>query len=127
MRTIIIFVSSIFSTDHGKGTNHWLAQRITSVAMLPLTCLFFVFFFINFGSDYDQVRSYFTKPFVNTLTIIFFLVTALHIKQGLEVVIEDYISGKETRKKTKFINTIFCVLIAISSTFSLLSLYFFGN
>ena len=103
MRTIIILVNSFFSTDHVKGTDHWLAQRITSVAMLPLTCLFFVFFFVNFGLDYDKVRSYFTKPFVSTLTIIFFLTTALHLKQGLEVVIEDYISDIGARKKFKTI------------------------
>ena len=127
MRTIIILVNSIFSTDHEKGTDHWVAQRVTSVAMLPMTCLFFVFFFINFGLEYTQVRSYFTQPIVNSLTIIFFLVTALHLKQGLEVVIEDYISDIGTRKKIKTINSVFCILIALSSTCALLSLYFIGN
>ena len=127
MRTIIILVNSIFSTDHEKGTDHWVAQRVTSVAMLPMTCLFFVFFFINFGLEYTQVRSYFTQPIVNSLTIIFFLVTALHLKQGLEVVIEDYISDTVTRKKIKTINSVFCILIALSSTCALLSLYFIGN
>ena len=127
MRTIIILVNSIFSTDHEKGTDHWVAQRVTSVAMLPMTCLFFVFFFINFGLEYTQVRSYFTQPIVNSLTIIFFLVTALHLKQGLEVVIEDYISDTGTRKKIKTINSVFCILIALSSTCALLSLYFIGN
>ena len=127
MSTIIILINSIFSTDHVKGTDHWLAQRVTSLAMLPLTCIFFIFFFMNFGLEYDQVRSYFTQPFVNTLTIVFLLVTSLHVKQGLEVVIEDYISEKGKRNKIKVINTTVCILMALSSTVSLLSLYFVGN
>ena len=124
MRTLKLLVNSIFSNEHEKGTDHWLAQRITSVAMLPLTGLFFLFFFLNFGLEYEQVRSYFTQPFVNTLTIIFFWVTSLHVKQGLEVIIEDYISQRSARRKIKVVNTIFCVLIALSSTFALLFLYF---
>ena len=127
MSTLIILINSIFSTDHVKGTDHWLAQRITSLAMLPLTCIFFIFFFMNFELEYDQVRSYFTQPFVNTLTIVFLLVTSLHVKQGLEVVIEDYISEKGKRNKIKVFNTTVCILMALSSTVSLLSLYFVGN
>ena len=127
MRTLKLLVTSLFSNEHEKGTDHWLAQRITSVAMLPLTGLFFLFFFLNFGLAYDQVRSYFTQPSVNTLTIIFFWVTSLHVKQGLEVIIEDYISQRSLRKKIKIANTIFCVLIALSSTFALLFLYFVEN
>ena len=127
MSTLIVLINSIFSTDHVKGTDHWLAQRITSLAMLPLTCIFFIFFFMNFELEYDQVRSYFTQPFVNTLTIVFLLVTSLHVKQGLEVVIEDYISEKGKRNKIKVFNTTVCILMALSSTVSLLSLYFVGN
>ena len=124
LRTLLIFIGSIFSSDHASGTDHWMAQRLTSIAMIPLTFIFFIFFFLNYGSDYEQVRFFFSKPFINILTIAFFVVNALHLKQGLEVVIEDYISKGVNRTRLKFINSVVCVMIGSFSTLALLSLHF---
>ena len=124
LRTLLIFIGSIFSSDHASGTDHWMAQRLTSIAMIPLTLIFFIFFFLNYGSDYEQVRIFFAKPLINMLSIAFFAVTALHLKQGLEVVIEDYISKGVNRSRLKFINSAVCMIIGSFSTLALLSLYF---
>tara|TARA_B100000575_G_C22894893_1_gene520567 strand:+ start:42 stop:506 length:465 start_codon:yes stop_codon:yes gene_type:complete len=124
LRTLLIFIGSIFSSDHASGTDHWMAQRLTSIAMIPLTLIFFIFFFLNYGSDYEKVRIFFAKPLINMLSIAFFAVTALHLKQGLEVVIEDYISKGINRSRLKFINSAVCMIIGSFSTLALLSLYF---
>lgn len=118
----ILFVS-IFSNDHEKGTDHWIAQRLSSIIIMPLTGLFFVFFLTNYGSDYEQVKIYFLNPVVNFISIIFFVITFLHLKQGLEVVIEDYISNKWIRKMALQMNSIFCLLMGLLGSTSLLALY----
>ena len=123
MRTLLIFIGSIFSSDHASGTDHWMAQRLTSIAMIPLTFIFFVFFFLNYGSDYEQVRFFFSKPFINILTIAFFVVNALHLKQGLEVVIEDYISEIKSRAFLLNFSKLIIFFLFIVSFGSVINIY----
>ena len=59
MKKLSFFINALFNGDHQKGTDHWLGQRITSVAMLPFVALFFIFFLMNYGSGYEEVKNYF--------------------------------------------------------------------
>ena len=126
MGKLSIFFNVLFKGDHQKGTDHWLGQRITSVAMLPFVALFFIFFLMNYGSDYEEVKNYFLNPIINSLTILFFILIFLHLKQGLEVVIEDYISKKLTREIFLKANTILCSCMGLLGVLALLSIYFTG-
>ncbi len=124
MKKLNIFFNAIFNKDHQKGTDHWLGQRITSVAMVPFTALFMFFFLKNYGSSYEQVKNYFSNPMINGITIIFFIIMFLHLKQGLEVVIEDYISQKPRREIFLKTNALVCIFMGLLSTLALLSMYF---
>ena len=123
MRTLLIFIGSIFSSDHASDRS-LDCSKINLDSYDSINLIFFIFFFLNYGSDYEQVRFFFSKPFINILTIAFFVVNALHLKQGLEVVIEDYISEGVNRTRLKFINSVVCVMIGSFSTLALLSLHF---
>ena len=123
MKKLTIFFKAILSKDHKRGTDHWLGQRVTSVAMVPLTTLFLIFFLMNYESNHEQSKYYFSNPFINGLSIIFFIITFLHLKQGLEVVIEDYISDKRRREIFLTGNKVFCSFIGLLCVVSLLSIY----
>ena len=126
MGKLSIFFNVLFKGDHQKGTDHWLGQRITSVVMVPFVVLFSIFFLMNYGSGYEEVKNYFLNPMINGLTIIFFIIIFLHLKQGLEVVIEDYISQKRTREIFLKANTALCSCMGLLGVLSLLSIYFIG-
>ena len=126
MKTLSFFINALFNVDHQKGTDHWLGQRITSVAMLPFVALFFIFFLMNYGSSYEEVKNYFSNPIMNGLTILFFILIFLHLKQGLEVVIEDYISERLTREIFLKVNTVLCSVMGLLAVLALLSIYFIG-
>ena len=126
MGKLSIFFNVLFKGDHQKGTDHWLGQRITSVVMVPFVVLFSIFFLMNYGSGYEEVKNYFLNPMINGLTIIFFIIIFLHLKQGLEVVIEDYISQKLTREIFLKANTVLCSCMGLLGVLSLLSIYFIG-
>ncbi len=119
MKKLTIFFSVLLSKDHKRGTDHWLGQRVTSVAMLPLTILFLIFFLMNYESSHEQAKNYFSNPFINGFSIVFFIITFLHLKQGLEVIIEDYISEKRRREIFLIVNTVFCSLIGLLGVVSL--------
>lgn len=76
-----------------EGTHHWLAQRMTAVALVPLTLWFVISLIGLIGADLAAVQAWLGSPF-NAVMMILTLVAGFHHAQlGLQVVIEDYIHG----------------------------------
>lgn len=81
----------------GDGVHHFWIQRLTSVALVPLTILFLVPFGRALGGGYDALVATYGQ-FGNALTaILFFGVACWHFSIGIQVVIEDYVPGKAAR------------------------------
>ena len=73
------------------GAEQWWAERVSAVALVPLTLWFAVSIIAYTGSDYAAFTAWLRTPFANIPIIL--LVTALfhHTALGLQVVIEDYV------------------------------------
>jgi succinate dehydrogenase / fumarate reductase membrane anchor subunit len=80
---------------HGSaksGTEHWWAQRVTSVALVPL-CIWFVFALLGMSGDFSHasVAVWIAQP-LNAIFLILLVITLLyHSQLGMQVVFEDYI------------------------------------
>ncbi|MGB0845813.1 MAG: succinate dehydrogenase, hydrophobic membrane anchor protein [Thiolinea sp.] len=73
------------------GTHHWWMQRVTAVALVPLT-LWVAFSVAGMaGESYETVVSYFQAPFNVAMFVLFLFTGFYHASLGLQVVIEDYI------------------------------------
>jgi succinate dehydrogenase / fumarate reductase membrane anchor subunit len=73
------------------GFTHWWRQRLTSLALLPLT-LWFVFSLAHLaGAPYAEVRAWASGPVHATLLLALIAVTFEHMHLGVQVVAEDYI------------------------------------
>ena len=77
-----------------EGVHHWWAQRMSAVALLPLS-LWFVFSIISLtGSDYNSFITW-AGEFGNSVFLVLLVVTMFHHAQlGLQVVIEDYVHSE---------------------------------
>ena len=104
------------------GIKHWRRQRITSILLIPLTVWFLIFMSINIGKDYEDVKSSLEQPFNIVMMSLFLIATFLHLQQGLQVVIEDYVY----KKIYIVLNNVFCGFLMVVGLFSLLKLAFFG-
>ncbi len=73
------------------GTDHWWAERMTSVALVPLTLWFLVSLLAlpNFG--YATVRGWLALPLRSLLAVFFVATAAYHSHLGTRVVVEDYV------------------------------------
>ena len=73
------------------GFSHWWWQRISAVALIPLT-LWFVYSVVTLvGQDYNMVVGWVADPIQASLLLLFVLTSLFHAQTGLQVVIEDYI------------------------------------
>ena len=100
------------------GLSHWIAQRVTAIALVPLTIWFVSLIAFMKSSNYETAIETVSNPLNATLLLLLIIATFWHAQLGLQVVIEDYIANKMTRMTliiiTKFIFAIIGVLSALS-------------
>jgi len=79
------------------GTHHWWMQRVTSIALLPLS-IWLIFSLAGLaGAEYALVLDWIGNTF-NAVMLLAFLTAAFHhAAAGLQVVIEDYVRGELQR------------------------------
>ena len=110
----------------GQGTHHWWRQRISALALLPLTVLFMVPFAGALGGEHAQVLALYARPFHAIVAVLFIAVAFRHLALGLQVVIEDYVGDKAWRTGLLVGNSMFCVAFALAGVFAVLKIAFTG-
>ena len=73
------------------GLRHWLLQRLTAIALVPLSLWFVSFIMEIAGAYYDTTVNSLKSPVTATLLIAFVVSLFYHALLGLQVVIEDYV------------------------------------
>jgi succinate dehydrogenase / fumarate reductase, membrane anchor subunit len=71
------------------GTAHWWSQRMTAVALIPLTLWFVVSLLTLRALDYATVRAWLSIPLSSLLAVLLVVVSAYHSYLGTTVVVED--------------------------------------
>jgi len=110
----------------GHGTHHWWIQRITSVALVPLTILFVIPFAGALGGEHAEVLSLYRNPFHAIVAVLFLGVGFHHLAAGVQVVIEDYVHAKGWRTALLLGNTMFCFAFGLAGIFAVLKIAFTG-
>jgi succinate dehydrogenase / fumarate reductase membrane anchor subunit len=106
----------------GVGVSHWWAQRVTAVALLPLTAWFAISLVTHALQSYEVMRGWLGQPYVAVLAILLVLTLALHSKLGVEVVVEDYVHGKGKKTALLLLSTFVHVAAAVAAVFAILVL-----
>ncbi len=106
-----------------EGVHHWWAQRLTAIALVPLSIWFIYSLTAITGAKYALVISWLGQPLNAVLMLLFLFSLYYHAALGVQVVIEDYIDS-EWQKITCLILVKFLVWIAgLSAAISVLKIY----
>jgi succinate dehydrogenase / fumarate reductase membrane anchor subunit len=108
----------------GDGVGHWWSQRLTSVAMVPLTVVFLFPFAQNLGGTWEAVRESYGHPFNAVVAILFLAVGFRHLQQGIQVVVEDYVHDKPLRTALLLANTLLTLAFAATGIFAVAKIAF---
>lgn len=73
------------------GVEHWWLERLTAVALVPLTLWFAASIIAHAGSGYDAFIAWLRTPLATLLMVLLLVALFYHTALGLQVVIEDYV------------------------------------
>ena len=110
----------------GHGTAAFWRNRVTSVALIPLS-LFAVWLIVSLlGASFLEVRATLAHPVVAILLALFVVISLDHMRQGMVEIIDDYAHHEGTKLVLLMLNIFFTILVGGASVFALLKIAFGG-
>ena len=124
MRTQLSEVRGLGSAK--TGTGHFWMQRLTALALIPLT-LWFVASLASMGSaDYADAVAWVKSPLTSVLLLALIAATFHHMQLGLQVIVEDYVHAEGLKIASLIVMKCGSVLLGLAAAFAVLKVAFGG-
>lgn len=108
----------------GEGLHHWWSQRVTSIALIPLTLLFIFPFGRTLGGGHEAFVATYSNLWHALVAVLFIIAAFAHLQQGLQTVIEDYVPNKAQRTAALLINMLMCWALGAAGVLSVATVLF---
>ena len=109
-----------------EGTDHFWTQRVTGAANAVLTVFAICLALSLLGADHETVKATLSKPLVAVPLLIFIVSAAIHMRLGMQVIVEDYVHAEPAKILILVANTFFAIAVAAAGAFSILKIAFGG-
>jgi succinate dehydrogenase / fumarate reductase membrane anchor subunit len=104
----------------GDGVGHWWEQRVTAIALIPLTAWFFIGLLRRSAGKFEEMQVWLSQPWPALLALLLVVTVALHSKLGVQVVIEDYVHTKGAKTTLLLLSTFLHFAAAFAGIFAIL-------
>jgi succinate dehydrogenase / fumarate reductase membrane anchor subunit len=105
-----------------SGTAHFIAQRVTALALVPLVVWFLVALVTAFQRGYAGARDFVADPLNAVLLLLLVTAAFHHMQLGLQVVIEDYIERHGARAALLILNVFAAFALWVVAAVSILKI-----
>jgi succinate dehydrogenase / fumarate reductase, membrane anchor subunit len=96
-----------------SGSKHWWAQRLTAIALVPLT-LWFIWSVLRLtNASQADVADWLSSPVRMALMLALIFATFQHLQLGLQVVIEDYVPQEGIKLAAVLAIKGLCIVLAL--------------
>lgn len=107
-----------------SGTDHFWKQRLTALANVPLVIVMIGIVIALVGKDAAAAKAVLSHPLVAIPMVLFFVSAMVHMRIGMQVIIEDYVHEEGPKVLLLALNTFFSIAVGLSSIFAILKLSF---
>ncbi|HIJ63749.1 MAG TPA: succinate dehydrogenase, hydrophobic membrane anchor protein [Rhodospirillaceae bacterium] len=109
------------------GVSHFIWQRLTAIALVPLS-FWFVYSVVSLaGQDYGHFRAWLGQPGNLTMMVLVIFAVFHHGQLGMQVVIEDYVHDEKTMFTSLIVMKFAAVLMAVFSVVAVLRIALVGG
>lgn len=122
MRTPLKNVRALGSAK--EGANHFWLQRVTAIANLVLMVFLMWLVASLAGAEYATVKARLAQPMVSLPLLLLIVSGVMHMRLGMQVIIEDYVPREGAKITFLMLNTFFAIVVAVASVFAVLKLSF---
>jgi len=105
-----------------SGTKHFIMQRLTALANVPLFVFFIILIICVVGKDYHSVQHILANPVVAVILALMLLSGIYHMMIGMQVIIEDYFPQHLARIWLLSLNVFFCFVMGAACILAILKI-----
>ncbi len=109
-----------------SGTGHWWMQRVTALALVPLTYWLLVYLGMSLTSPYQQTLAWLAQPLHAVAVWSWVLLACYHAALGLQVVIEDYVAAEGLKIIAVWLVNLAFLFLALAASVALLRIVVAG-
>jgi succinate dehydrogenase / fumarate reductase, membrane anchor subunit len=107
-----------------SGTGHFIEQRLTALANIPLTIAAVLIVISLIGHNHAAVVQILGSSPVAIIMLLFIISSTYHMKIGMQVIIEDYVHDEAAKYALLIASNFFAVAVGFSSIYAILKLSF---
>jgi succinate dehydrogenase / fumarate reductase membrane anchor subunit len=107
-----------------EGVQHWWMQRLSALALIPLTLWLVASLVAQLGAGHAAVTAWIGQPVTVGLLVLTLAATFYHAQLGLQVVIEDYVHNKTAKITSILLVKAACVALGLAGVLAVLFIAF---
>lgn len=104
------------------GTSDFFRQRVTAIAMVLLFVPVIVIIMSLLGRNQAGAAQILGSPLVAVIMILFIIASVWHMKIGMQVVLEDYVTDEKTKLAAIIANNFFSAAVGLASIYAIIKL-----
>ena len=109
-----------------EGSHHWWTQRVTAIALLPLTLWFGIAIVMIPGAEYKQIVGWISYPWNTVMLISTIIAVFYHAILGIQVVIEDYVHVEWMKLSATLATKLILIFYALAALYATLRITMVG-
>ena|SRR5919199_6004162 len=107
-----------------SGTEHFWRERLTAVAEIPLEIAAIAIIVSLLGADHARAVAILGSPVVAVVLLLWILNATIHMRLGMQVIIEDYVHTELLKLLALMANTFFAVAMGLAGAYAILRISF---
>jgi succinate dehydrogenase / fumarate reductase, membrane anchor subunit len=107
-----------------SGTEHFWLQRVTAVSNIVLVVWLTFHLATLAGADHATVKIALRSPFLAVPLLLFVISGMVHMRLGMQTIIEDYVSSEGCKVVGLMLNTFFVILVGLTCVYAVMKLSF---
>ena len=105
-----------------EGTAHWLLQRLTSVALVPIVLWLSFSVAMLPNLRYEALEAWLQQPLVTILVAVSIITVCYHQALGLRVIIEDYVHINPLKVAGIIAMNVWSILLTIGGIYAVIKI-----